>query len=544
MLRWINAEKCTGCGTCFKSCGLDVFRLDTAQAEISPCTAGCPAGTDIRGYHYLLQQGLFHEALARLKQTMPFPAVVGRVCPHTCETDCARKDVDKTININAIEEFLGELDLAAKTEAIPRRHIFKVAVVGSGPAGMSSAWYLTLAGYPVTVFEARNEAGGMLRYGIPDYRLPETVLTTYIKRLENMGVKFRYNTRIGDNGDLSLKELEEYGYRAVVLALGAGVSRPLPLDDGATLPAANCASGLDFLAAARQNALPALKGKRVLVIGGGDVAVDAAVTASRMGAQASMVCLESCETMPAFAHNIEDARRHGVTVENGWGPKSIKKEKDSFKGISFKSCTQVFDQEGCFAPSFDLDKEMFMEADFVVYAIGQAVDAAGLARDILLQPSGRIQADEITGQTSRLNVFAAGDAVSGPASVVKAITAGREAAVSVERLLTGLEVPLGRGEKRPVVTKFSKDLIEPYPRRERQLLPTDKKTLFLPFDLEAALAESTRCMTCGSKAWIAYPDDCMTCFSCEVKCPGEAIDVHPFKEVLPRTLDLISGGVK
>ena len=212
MINVIDQDKCIGCGTCFKSCSLDVFRLDTDQSKVSPCMAACPAGTDIRGYNALVQQGKLEEAAQKLRQANPFPGITGRICFHPCEKECARNAVDGAVNINAVEQFLGDLDLPEEQPAV--RHTAKVAVVGSGPAGLSCACFMARMGYPVTVFEAAPRPGGMLRYGIPAYRLPDAVVEAHVARLEALGVSFRCNTRIGKGGDLTLGDLRRRGYKA------------------------------------------------------------------------------------------------------------------------------------------------------------------------------------------------------------------------------------------------------------------------------------------------------------------------------------------
>ena len=176
MISFLDVDKCTGCGTCLRSCGLDVFRLDTKQLQIAPCMSACPAGNDMRNNHYLIELGLFDEALISLKKTMPFPAITGKICPAICENRCSRGSSDAPVNINALEEFLGKLDLEKEVQPVTKKHLYKVAVIGAGPAGMSVAWFLTNAGYQVEVFEAMPEGGGMLCYGIPEYRLPKSIV--------------------------------------------------------------------------------------------------------------------------------------------------------------------------------------------------------------------------------------------------------------------------------------------------------------------------------------------------------------------------------
>ena len=544
MISSIDPEKCTGCGTCFKSCPLDVFRLDTEQREISPCTHACPAGTDIRACHYLLQQGRSEDALDVLKRTMPLPAVTGRVCFHPCESACTRKDVDEALNINALEQFLGDLDLRLPAPIFPRRHLSRVAVVGSGPAGLATAWYLAEAGYPVTVFESMPEPGGMLRYGIPAYRLPDEVMELQIRKFRDAGVEFVCSGKIGGNGWLT--GLKAEGFRAVVLAVGASRGC-LPGVPGENVP--GVMTGMDFLRALRSDDAPLPEtgpGRRVLVVGGGDVAMDAAISARRLGAASvEMVCLESQDELPAFPHNVAEAVGMGIPVHGAWGPTAVRVGPDGRAvGLECRRCLSLRDDAGRFAPTFDENPESaaFFKADTVIFAIGQRSDLDPFAQDVKIT-RGRITVSPETLESSCEGVFAAGDAVSGPASVCAAVAGGRRAAVSVDRFLSGAE--LRRPEtSRPVADDMLKRLdpekLVRLARRNRPLSGREgfaERRAGLPLD--AVLAEAGRCLTCGGKAVLAYTDDCMTCYTCEVRCPAGAVDVHPFKERLPRTLDTV-----
>lgn len=538
MISHLDQTKCSGCGTCFKTCPLDVYRLDTDQPEISPCMDACPAGTDIRKVNHLLQQARFEEALECLHETMPFPAVTGRVCPHPCEKECTRHRLDESVNINAVEQFLGDLDLGTPARVPVRRHIFPVAVVGSGPAGLSAAWYLAVAGYPVTVFEARREPGGMLRYGIPAYRLPSSVLDAYIERMKAMGVTFTCGVTVGEHASVSLHELKHKGFHAVILAPGASRGRTLPGKAG-TMP--GVFSALSFLAAARSEQPVPVEGKTVLVIGGGSVAADAAITAARSGAnKVHLVCLEQREAMPALPEDIRDAEKYGIAIHAGWGLDALE-EKKTGKELRFKACTSVFDDDGRFQPKFDEERTLELEADIVVAAIGQAVDADDFSGELALSPKGCIVADEHTFATSMEHVFAAGDAVTGPATVVRAIRAGREAAVSVHHDIIGMHLNLNREQHREVIAPMPLEGLEHQRRVNRKELPADAPIMREGLDMEQAMTEVQRCLTCGSRARIAYGDECMTCFFCELRCPAGAIDVHPYKEVLPRTLEMMGG---
>ncbi len=504
--------------------------------------AACPAGTDIRAYNHLLQQNRLEEALAVLKRGTPFPALTGRVCFHPCESKCTRATMDASVNINALEQFLGDLDLQKLPEPAATRHLSRAAVVGSGPAGLAAAWHLALDGRPVTVFEALPKAGGMLRYGIPAYRLPDAVIDAQIRQLEALGVEFRCGVRVGEGQDLSMADLEDLGFRAVLLAPGLSAGKRLPLE-GMELQGVH--TGVEFLHSLRMGGAPAA-GRRVCVIGGGNVAIDAAISARLLGAESVfMCCLEDREHMPAFEHNITDALERGIVLHPALGPVRVEGAEGRVSAVEFKACTALFDEQGSFAPRFDEARRERFEADSVIFAIGQSGDFADIASGVEMN-GPRIAVSGNSMRTSRPGVFAAGDAVTGPASVIQAIAGGRDAARAMIRALDGLLVEDSEQEspKRPVADNMPVDDLPRLPRSERKTraggAPFDEAVI--GFDQLDAQAEAMRCLTCGSKAVIAYNDDCMTCYSCELHCPAGAIDVHPFKERLPYTLYDGEGG--
>ena len=530
MISFLDTDKCTGCGTCLRSCGLDVFRLDTTQLQIAPCMSSCPAGNNIRNTHYLIELGLFDEALDSLKKTMPFPAVTGHICPAPCENRCTRKLSDAPVNINALEEFLGKQDLEKEVTPVKRKHLYKVAVIGSGPAGMSAAWFLITAGYHVEVYEAMPEGGGMLRYGIPESRLPESIVENYINKLKKMGVVFHFGFTVSDTEEASVNTLKKEGFRAIIVAVGASVSRRLRIE-GEDLPGVTDA--LSYLRNARIHE-DFSDAKNLIVIGGGDVAMDVAATAAARGAASVQVfCLESSEEMPAQKHELLRVQQLGANINTQWGAAHIEKTCTGKLAITFQRCLSLKNEEGQFCPQLDPQQTIKRTADIIVTAIGQTIDRS--EHSALFQ-HGKLMADPATGVTQLPYCFAAGDFLTGPGIAAAASASGRNTAFSVMRYLEGRDQNINRDTELKVYERPEDDIPPASPRTERM----ENKT----FDISTALSEANRCLTCGSKAIALYTDECMTCWSCEVNCPSNAIKVHPFKEQLPNTLEIPVGGVR
>ena len=536
----VDRELCNGCGLCVITCPLDVVRLDTAaldRDEHPSCRLACPAEVDMRGYLYLLKNGQVDEALEVLRESLPFPAITGRVCPHPCESECARKEVDEAVNINALERYVADRQLSEKATPVPSIYAAKVAVVGSGPAGVACAYFLCKMGYSVTVFEAMPVLGGMLRLGIPEYRLPRDVLDAQLGYIGDLGVEFKTGVAVGK--DLALEKIQKE-YSAVFYAVGSRLSRRLDLE-GADL--GGVLWGLDFLSSVNLGEQTKVNGA-VVVIGGGNVAVDVALTALRSGATSvDLVCLESAEAMPAFEEEVAQALAEGVGIHDGWGPRRIvgtggKATGGRATGVELIACSSVYDRRGRFAPSYDECETRTIKADTVILAIGQAVDVDSLPRGLKTTNGGTVQVDPLTLETSLPGVFAGGDAVSGPASVVQAVGAGKRAAVSIHRYLKGEDLRAGRYLAPRRVTKAPGEGMEtiarnPVPMRPVSERAGDFKEIKLGFDEDTAGQEAERCMTCGSRAVISYVDDCMLCLHCEHYCPQKAIYVSPDKKVMP-----------
>jgi len=528
-IKQIDSTKCIGCGVCVNSCAMDVIRRNyfvTDTKEMTPCRSACPAGVNMQGYIYLLTQGELKEAMKLIREELPLPAITGHVCFHPCEKECARKEVDEAVNINALERYVADYWLQEKAKPALRIYRRKVAIIGSGPAGLAAAYSLVKMGYPVTVFETHPLAGGMLRVGIPEYRLPGNILDAQINYIEGMGVEFKTGVTFGK--DLTFGDLKGQGYEATLFAIGAQRSRKIEIE-GAHLP--DVLWGLDFLKDVKLKRKVKVK-DRVVVIGGGNVAIDAALTALRLGAKdVRIVCLECRDEMPAHEEAIKTAMDEGIDISVSWGPKRIISGRGRVTEIELTRCLSVFDEAGKFKPCFDEKTTQLIEADTVIFAIGESADLSVLPKEMKTD-NNHIVADPVTLETSLPGVFAGGVAVSGPGSVVEAIASGKKAAVSIDRYLRGEDLKAGREAEMNVVKKPPKEGIERRPRQAIPLLPVDQRKsnfneIKMEFDKNRAEQEEQRCMACGSRAFIKYLEDCMTCYTCERDCPEKAIFVSP-----------------
>ena len=402
------------------------------------CSETCPGNIEIPAYMDHVRKGDLRNAALIILESNPIPAITGRVCPHLCESKCNRSEFDESVSIRNVERVVGDyiLDNAAQLLTPPKKQLKKsVAIVGAGPAGISAAYYLRKAGYQVTVYDKMPEAGGMLTYGIPADRLSKAVVKRQINAFEAMGIEFKFNTTVGQEG-VTLTDLRKK-FQHVFLASGAWGERTLPMEKAELLTL-----GIDFLAAMGLGKKPAV-GKRVLVIGGGNVAVDVAVTASRLGAETvTMVCLESRDTMPAFEEEIAEALHEGVTIRPSFGPNKIMEKKGQLIGMEVVSCTSVLDENGQFNPKFDESIKQTIEADQIILAIGQSTDLSYTENSIKTNGSW-IVINEATRATSLKGVYAGGDIVSGPASVIHAVAAGRKTAFSIAKITPETSMPMG-----------------------------------------------------------------------------------------------------
>jgi NADPH-dependent glutamate synthase beta subunit-like oxidoreductase/CO/xanthine dehydrogenase FAD-binding subunit len=468
------------------------------SVDAAPCTLGCPSRINIPAYMARVRAGDLDGAARILLESNPLPAVTGRACPHFCQEVCSRTPYDDTVSIRDVERYLGDyvLERADRFYVAPSEHSgHSVAVVGAGPAGLTAAYYLRRAGHEVTVYDQMPEAGGMLIYSIPAHRLPKSVVVAQVRALEGMGIRFELNARLGGPG-LSLADLQAR-HGAVFVGLGLWQGRNLKIENAALLE-----SGLEFLIGVRKGERRSV-GRRVLVIGGGSVSCDVAITALRLGAEkVTMACLESREIMPAQVEDIEQALEEGVELLPSYGPQRVLAKDGKVAGMELVRCTSVFDQDGRFAPAFDPSVTMDVEADQILLAIGQASDLTGLEGQ-LETGRGLIVKDTMTQATSLAGVYSGGDVASGPATIVAAMADGYKAAQSIHAYLGGEAVQPATGKD--IVRLILNEAALPHSeRQEVPSLPADQRTL----DFEdrttpgwdAVAWEANRCLNCGCVA--------------------------------------------
>ena len=532
---------CAVCGRCEDACPNGIKILDITRTlraigpgdrfpQTPPCVQACPAGIDVPGYLRFIARGENDKAYQLIMERAPLPGVLGRVCTHPCETACKRGEVNTPIAICAAKRYAADRagDLSAWISETAPDTGRKVAVIGAGPAGLTAGFYLRKKGHRVTVFEARPKPGGMLRYGIPRYRLPDNVLDKEINQLLSAGIQLKTRHKLGV--DFKIEQLREDGFEAVFVGIGAQLSRRIEID-GSDLHPVHW--GVEFLTqVAEGRSIP--MGEKVVVIGGGNVAVDVALTALRLGArQASLACLETRAEMPANPWEIEQARQEGVELLYSWGPGRIIGSDGKVRGLELVRCAFVFDAQGNFCPYFD-DTKMTIAADQVILAIGQASETAFCQDFCFLDEQkelpvqgGLIAIDAATQQTEARGVFAGGDAANGSATVIQAIAAGRRAAASIDRYLGGdgvvevgsWKLEVGRGEMEGGSWKGEGGNGQPYDgSRERGFAELERVAIpSLPVsarhagfaevelgcDPEQVTAEARRCLQCDLEICLA-----------------------------------------
>ncbi|WP_353892440.1 FAD-dependent oxidoreductase [Proteinivorax hydrogeniformans] len=566
----VDEEKCVGCGECAEVCPVNALKLgqkvcsktpvkpkereelpsnsewgpdkwnedyrinkeNVVETGTSPCKTNCPAHISVQGYIKLAAQGNYLEALELIKHENPFPAVCGRICPKKCESDCTRGDVDDPVAIDDIKKFIAEQELSSDSRFVPKikhRYGKKIAIVGAGPSGLSCAYYLAVDGYDVTVFEKEKVLGGMLTFGIPSYRLEKEVINAEIDILRDLGVKFKTGVEVGK--DLSLQDLRKQGYEAFYVAIGAQLGRKLGVEgEGAK----GVLTGIEFLRKVNLGEDLKLSGKTV-VIGGGNVAIDVARTATRIGSsKVDMFCLEDREEMPALKEEVEEAIYEDIGINNSWGPKRIMVEDGRVVGVEFKKCMSVLDDSGKFNPVFDENQTKIVKADNLLVSVGQAMDWGDLLKDskVKFNQNQTIKTDSFTLQTDEPDVFAGGDSMTGPSFAIDAIAMGKEAAISIHRFVhPGQSLVIGR-DRREFHTFNKEDLvIEGYDRTPRQRtehvdVAKAKKSFNdfrATFTEEQVKKESERCLGCGVTSVDEYM--CLGCGACTIRCKFDAISL-------------------
>lgn len=538
----------------------DNNRINSHKSGTAPCKTACPAHIAVQGYLKKASQGKYQEALALIKKQNPFPAVCGRICNRRCEDACTRGTIDQAVAIDAVKKFIAEQDLKAETRYIPPVVIpasihmdhfpEKIAIIGGGPAGMSAAFYLAEKGYRPTVFEKNEEPGGMLRYGIPSYKLEKDVIAAEIDVMREMGVEIKTGVEVGK--DVTLKELREQGYKAFYIAIGCSAGRRpgVPGDD-----AEGTTTAIDYLREA--NTGKTSYTGRVVVVGGGNVAIDAARVSARSGAgEVHMLCLESEAEMPAADDEVREANEDGVKIQNGWGPKEVLTENGKVTGIIFKKCTSVKNAEGRFAPTYDENETIRIDCDRVIFAVGQRSVWGNLLEGENVTFNGpAIVADKLTYQTGQPDIFVGGDVYTGPKFAIDAIAAGHYAVESLHRYVHNGHMTIGRNRWEFNELDKSNISVESYDNSSRQIEGVDEtvpsksfKDAHLTLTEEQVRKETARCLGCG--ATIVDENKCIGCGVCTTKCEFDAITLrrdHPecskmvkaedkFKHILPYQL--------
>ena len=569
--RYVDLSKCTACKDCVEVCPVTVpgterkaiYLAEDAQPGCAvidklgkaPCSNTCPGGIHVQGYVALIGQGRFREALDLIRQAIPFPGICGRICTHPCEVNCRRAEVDQSVSIRLLKRFVADWELSHPDEAAPeppptpRPDAQRVAVIGAGPAGMAVADNLARRGYPVTVFEALPVVGGMMAAGIPPYRLPRPVIEREIERIERLGVEIRLDSPIGPGGRHTLDELQQMGYEAIFIGVGAHRSHHLRIP-GEEL--CGVVPGIELLRAINlsyETGDPDWKARalghlsdgaatRAAVIGGGNTAMDVARSLKRLGVDDVRVLYRRTRAeMPALPEEIDEAEHEGVPIEFLVAP--VRVLGDDQGQVTALECVRMKlgepDHSGRRRPVPIAGSEFALELDLVVQAIGQSPDLSflGEGHGFAITREGTFNIDRVSYMTNRPGVFAAGDAITQPVSVIDAIGSAKQAAASIDAYLRGIppqevavsarEVPIARRELLP------EDLV-PMPRHAAPAIPMARRMssydeVELGYDAETAIAEAQRCLMCGP---------CSECLACEAVCEPGAIlhDQHEHFEEL------------
>jgi heterodisulfide reductase subunit A len=550
---FVNWEKCNGCGECINECPIKLpheFDADLSNRTaiyrpfpqavpnkftidkrgIPPCRSSCPAGVNVPGYIGLIKKGKFKEALTMVREENPLPGICGRVCPHPCETECLRSNFDEPVAIDYLKRFIADYELktsASLPEEIKKTKEDKVAIIGSGPSGLSAGYYLAKMGYPVTIFESLSQPGGMMVVGIPPNRLPREIIKREIDYIQSLGVEIRTKVKVGR--DITIKELQAQGYKAFFLAIGAhkGLKLNIPGEDEFE----GFIDAIDFLRGVNLEGKRTI-GKKVLVIGGGNSAIDAARTALRLGSKdVNIVYRRSRLEMPANPWEIEEAEAEGIKIHYLSQPIKILGKDGKVQGMECLRCELGEpDASGRRRPIPIQGSNFTIDAEVIIPAISQKPDLSFLEKDHGFEISkwDTFVVDPVTLATNIPGIFAGGDAVSGPSTVIEAIEAGKQAAISIDRFLQGLDLRKGR-------EKVLKEVKEPPTRRvkylERSKMPKlsleQRRLNFNEVELglseEQVQKEAERCLGCGG---------CTECLECEKACEPEAIQHQMTEEYM------------
>lgn len=550
---FVDSEICFNCGVCRRACPTeaigenqrDICRLCpdcTPKSKMFPeeskeyatkhaCSLGCPLGTVPEGYVRAVADGKFDTAYDLLSELNPLPVVCSMICHHPCQTECKRGLlIDEPVAIRALKRFITS-KVPAKTKRYDRKYDLKVAVIGAGPAGLTAAADLAEKGYRVKIFEAGPAPGGMLRRGIPSFRIDRETMDAEIDSLLKAGIEIEYNCLVGKNPTIDSLLAEKYA--AVLIAVGAGKGAMLPIPG---IEAEKVYDAVSFMRRinARQ---PVIVGKKAVVLGGGSVAMDTARTLRRMGLEVTCACIENGECVPAPAWEVKEAKEEGVEIIEAACPSRIVTELFNVRGVELKkvSCIST-DSCGRLQPETETGSEWIVEADTVIFATGQKAEVRFLAENagIRLDEAGRIVFDPETMQTSRERVYIAGDAVAARGSVIDAMASGRKAALAVDNLLQGRSLT-DRAAKRDPALAPNDEKIFPAVRLEKldpqfppMLRERDGFELVEGvFDEKTAVLEAKRCMKCGYSS--VDPDKCIGCGVCANLCPARAISMAPVK---------------
>ncbi len=548
--RYIDTSKCTACGDCSVVCPIvvtDNFNggLSPRKAAyklypqavpnafaiekkgIAPCRDACPAGQRAQGYIAMIREGRYAEAMRVIKEDNPFPGICGRICNHRCETACNRNLVDEPISIAALKRFVTDKVYAeayVAPQPAERKYEERIAIIGSGPCGLTAAKDLIQAGYGVTIFEALPVAGGMLRVGVPEYRLPTWIINREIQEILDLGVELRLNTPVNNLDDVFAQ-----GFSSVLIAVGAHEGKKLPIP-GADHP--DVLVNTIFLRDVRMNNAPESKDRHVLVLGGGNVAMDCARTALRLGAKkVDMAFLESRETMPSHKEEVAEAEEEGITLYPSRSFTRILSENGRLNGVEAVNVSFMkFESDGSLTLETVPNSEHRLDCDMVIFAIGQRAGLAFIPEDggVGITRQRTIAVNPNTFATSRVGVFAAGDATTGTAFVIDAVAAGHKSADSIHKYLRGENIELRHHTDLPAVKMNPTEVAEQIRRGDIRIQPRVRMEALHPetrtrsfeevnrgFTEEEARAEASRCLQCGV---------CSECLACYYKCGAGAIN--------------------